>query len=224
MNKTTFFILILIIIAFIIVLKSNREKTEIIQKQNNEIDMLKKKEEQLSNQIKQLQQNQKKLSGISEKEINSLIKSYQKDYNLRNSTTTDSFKKKLAEFQRKSEFLPDLIPIKGDFAISQKYSSAHRGLDFASPLGQPVVAAGSGVVSSVKYDRYFGHILTLDHLNGYTSKYAHLVQTAVPEKQFVKKGEIIAFVGNTGNSTSPHLHFEILFNDMHLDPDKLLNK
>jgi murein DD-endopeptidase MepM/ murein hydrolase activator NlpD len=85
-----------------------------------------------------------------------------------------------------------------------------------------VKAAASGVVSNVYEDKYFGKTVELKHLNGFVSRYAHLAKILVVPKRFVEKGETIALVGNTGNSSAPHLHFQIIHEGVSVDPDSLL--
>ncbi len=117
----------------------------------------------------------------------------------------------------------DLIPVQGNFALSQKFSEKHKAVDFAAPTGTEVVASAAGEILSVYYDKYFGNVMIVDHLNEYATLYAHLATSIYEAKTFVEKGETIALVGNTGNSTAPHLHFEILVNGENIDPEKILN-
>ncbi len=134
----------------------------------------------------------------------------------------DNNREKLSQKEKKRRFIPDLIPINGDYAISQKYSEEHPALDFAAANGTEVVAAAAGVVQSVYEDKYFGIVMIVDHLNEYSTLYAHLSATVCKTRTFVEKGETIALVGNTGNSSAPHLHFEIIKNNEYLDPEKFL--
>jgi murein DD-endopeptidase MepM/ murein hydrolase activator NlpD len=115
-----------------------------------------------------------------------------------------------------------MVPLEGEYAISQKFSSKHPAWDFAAPIGTTVKAAASGVVSNVYEDKYFGKTVELKHLNGFVSRYAHLAKILVVPKRFVEKGETIALVGNTGNSSAPHLHFQIIHEGVSVDPDSLL--
>jgi murein DD-endopeptidase MepM/ murein hydrolase activator NlpD len=99
-------------------------------------------------------------------------------------------------------------PVEG--VISQGFSARHKALDIAVPYGTPVVAADNGVVKKAGYTTtaYGGRII-IDHNINYLTLYAHLSQVAVQEGDVVEKGQVIGFVGSTGNSTGPHLHFEV---------------
>lgn len=97
----------------------------------------------------------------------------------------------------------------------------HTGLDFRAPTGTPILAPADGVVKFIKYHQSsgYGNIVSLSHNYGFESYYAHLQNKAVvKEGQFVKKGDLIAYSGNTGLSTGPHLHYEIKFIGRTLDP------
>ncbi|QKV69476.1 peptidoglycan DD-metalloendopeptidase family protein [Streptomyces harbinensis] len=89
------------------------------------------------------------------------------------------------------------------------WSSAHTGQDFAVPTGTPVRAVGSGMVVSVTCGDAFGNAVIIDHGNGYYSQYAHLSVTEVAQGQYIAVGQRLGRSGSTGNSTGPHLHFEI---------------
>lgn len=106
-------------------------------------------------------------------------------------------------------FIPNLLPIDGAFALSQDYSKIHNGIDFASSTGHNVVASASGIVTKIYHDKYFGKVIIIDHLNHYKTFYSHLDSYTCKLNDFVHKGDVIAKVGNTGNSTNPHLHFQI---------------
>ncbi len=114
-------------------------------------------------------------------------------------------KKKLLE----NDFMPNLCPIEGDYAISQRYSKKHPAVDYAAQTGTSVVAAAAGVIISIYEDEYFGKSILVNHFDCATF-YAHLSEIFVIKNEFVKKGQQIAKVGNTGFSSAPHLHFEII--------------
>ena len=100
-----------------------------------------------------------------------------------------------------------------------KISKFHSGMDFTAPTGTDVFATGDGVVSTVKSQRReLGNHVIIDHGFGYKTVYAHLDSFNVKEGQKVRRGDIIGFVGNTGLSTAPHLHYEVLLNDRYVDP------
>jgi murein DD-endopeptidase MepM/ murein hydrolase activator NlpD len=94
----------------------------------------------------------------------------------------------------------------------------HPGLDFPAPSGTPVAAAGRGCVSFVGWDDGYGKLVVVQHRLGMTSWYAHLSRIAVRRGECVVAGSRIGRVGTTGNSTGPHLHFELRVRDAAVDP------
>ena len=98
----------------------------------------------------------------------------------------------------------------------------HSGLDFELPANTPVLAAGAGKVIESGWDNQYGHVLVIRHRDGYTTRYAHNNELLVREGQNVTKGQLIARSGNTGRSTGPHLHFEIMKNGQTVDPAQYL--
>ncbi len=95
----------------------------------------------------------------------------------------------------------------------------HSGMDFTAPTGTDVYSTGSGVVSDVlKSQRGLGNHIIIDHGFGYSSIYAHLDGFNVRQGQKVKRGDVIGYVGNTGTSVAPHLHYEIKLNGVNIDP------
>lgn len=94
----------------------------------------------------------------------------------------------------------------------------HTGIDMADPQGTPIRAAGPGLAYAFQDSlRYGNHVLIL-HAGGYVTVYGHMVRTAVAWGQPVRAGDVIGYVGSTGNSTGPHLHFEVRFAGVALDP------
>lgn len=86
----------------------------------------------------------------------------------------------------------------------------HYGVDFSAPKGTPIYATGNGTVSKTKRSRRgFGNHIVIDHGYGYQSLYAHMIKYTVRKGQKVKRGDIIGYVGSTGKSTAPHLHYEV---------------
>ncbi|MGD9595993.1 MAG: peptidoglycan DD-metalloendopeptidase family protein [Wolinella sp.] len=96
----------------------------------------------------------------------------------------------------------------------------HTGIDLRAPVGTPVYAAADGVVdfSRSEYNGGYGNLVKIDHSFGFKTFYAHLSKLIVKKGDFVKKGQLIAYSGNTGMSSGPHLHYEIRFLGNHLDP------
>jgi len=100
-----------------------------------------------------------------------------------------------------------------------KARKRHWGMDFTAPQGTPVYATGDGVVTRVDQGAAgFGKHIRIDHGYGYVSLYAHLSNYNVKKRQKVKRGDLIGFVGNTGRSRAPHLHYEISKNGRKINP------
>ena len=94
----------------------------------------------------------------------------------------------------------------------------HAGMDFSAPIGTDVFATGNAKVVFTGWKQGYGNTVELDHGFGYTTVYAHLYKIIVRKGQNVKRGDVIALVGNTGKSTGPHLHYEVRYQDKPLDP------
>jgi len=95
----------------------------------------------------------------------------------------------------------------------------HAGMDFTAPTGSEIYATGNGTVEAVNTaSRGFGKHIIIDHGYGYKSLYAHLDGFNVRRGQKVERGEVIGFVGNTGTSVAPHLHYEVRLNGKSIDP------
>lgn len=110
-------------------------------------------------------------------------------------------------------------PVSG--RITQKWWTRHPGIDVGAPKGTPVYAADAGYVTFAGWDRErvsYGNMILINHGNNYVTRYAHLSALIVGAGDSVKKGQLIARVGSTGNSTGPHLHFEIIRGGVRLNP------
>lgn len=100
------------------------------------------------------------------------------------------------------------------------FNRLHPGVDFGAPEGSPVLAAGDGTVEEVKWAGGYGHWLKLGHADGFETGYGHLLRYAAGLRPgvAVKQGQVVAYVGSTGLSTGPHLHFEMMHDGEKLDP------
>jgi murein DD-endopeptidase MepM/ murein hydrolase activator NlpD len=98
----------------------------------------------------------------------------------------------------------------------------HTGLDFPGDPGTPILAAAGGVVASAGAHPQYGLLVELDHGNGLLTRYAHTSKMLVKQGDIVKRGQKIAEVGNTGRSTGPHLHFEVLVEGVQQNPARFL--
>lgn len=102
--------------------------------------------------------------------------------------------------------------------------STHTGLDIAATTGTPIKVVANGTVTSASYSGAYGNLVKVSHENGVETWYAHTSKMYVTVGQTVTAGEVIATVGSTGNSTGPHLHFEIRINGEHVNPQNYLYK
>ena len=100
----------------------------------------------------------------------------------------------------------------------------HPGLDISGTQGQQVQAPADGTVSSAGYNGNYGNQILIDHGFGLVTRYAHLSRFDVTVGQQVRRGQVIGYVGSTGRSTSPHLHYEVLVNGRLTNPLKLLSR
>ena len=96
--------------------------------------------------------------------------------------------------------------------------TTHLGIDVAAPRGTPVSAAGEGVVLKAAYEEGWGNLVVIEHGRGFVTFYAHLHEIGVDQGMKVAVGQVIGKVGNTGQSTGPHLHYEVRKNGEHLNP------
>ncbi|WP_203338611.1 peptidoglycan DD-metalloendopeptidase family protein [Nocardioides limicola] len=117
------------------------------------------------------------------------------------------------------------LPIAGTYRLTARFgdcgaawSSCHTGLDFAAPLGTQTLAAAGGTVVSAGWGGSYGQLVIIDHGAGVSTYYAHLLRPGVTAGERVQPGQPIGLVGSTGNSTGPHLHFEVRTNSGPTDP------
>lgn len=109
-------------------------------------------------------------------------------------------------------FGPQKNPFSGKWYI-------HRGLDLANSRGTPIVATANGKVSVVDYQQNgYGWYIMIGHKFSYNTRYAHLQKAFVTKGQYVKQGDVIGLMGSTGNSTGPHLHYEVRIGPTYVDP------
>jgi len=99
-----------------------------------------------------------------------------------------------------------------------KYKSCHTGVDTGAPKGTPIKAAAAGIVLSTRWSRAYGNMTLIDHGGGMVTMYAHQSKFAVSQGDAVGDGETIGYVGSTGFSTGPHLHFEVHLNGVPYNP------
>lgn len=130
----------------------------------------------------------------------------------------------------KLKHIPAIIPISGHDLLNIRshfgwridpvygYRNHHDGIDFGAHRGVPVYASGNAVVHFAGWRQGYGNTIDLDHGYGYMTRYAHLNAINVEKGQQVVRGEQIGEVGNTGKSTGPHLHYEVIYRNQKVDP------
>ncbi len=101
-------------------------------------------------------------------------------------------------------------------------SRHHMGLDIKAPTNAPVMAAADGQVKACRTERRYGKMIIIEHDRGYETLYAHLNAILVKPGQRVSQGELIGKIGRTGNATTTHLHYEVIANGQHKDPENYL--
>lgn len=131
---------------------------------------------------------------------------------------------------------PEIIPIengkvshKGSYGMKtlnikgEKTEKFHQGVDIPAPVGTPILATADGVVEETLSEgegNAYGNRITLSHGETYQTRYAHLSKIIVKKGQKVKKGDVIGYCGNTGASTGPHLHYEVIESGEMVNPEK----
>ena len=103
------------------------------------------------------------------------------------------------------------------------YDKLHKGVDFAAPSGTPIFAAGNGVIEFISNNGGYGKYIRIRHDSTYKTAYAHMknFKKGLYKGARVKQGDVIGYVGSTGKSTGPHLHYEIIKNGNQINPQKL---
>jgi murein DD-endopeptidase MepM/ murein hydrolase activator NlpD len=145
-----------------------------------------------------------------------------------------SFNEIYEELRQKTEdlkYIPSLRPVDGGFISSgfgkrrdpfTKRISQHEGVDFQTRSGAKVYATADGVVIMSKYRRGYGYTVEIDHGNGMLTRYAHNAKNLVRVGRIVQRGDVIAYVGSSGRSTAPHLHYEVRVSGVAQNPLKYI--
>jgi murein DD-endopeptidase MepM/ murein hydrolase activator NlpD len=145
--------------------------------------------------------------------------------------TTDNASSNQIDPPKNNSSIPSLFPVKNKSAADitafygikwqhpvSKKETVHGGIDIGAKTGTPVVATADGTISKANLEGDWGNLIVITHSNDYQTWYAHLDGFNIKENQIVKKGDIIGFVGTTGQSTSPHLHYEVKQNGERVNP------
>jgi murein DD-endopeptidase MepM/ murein hydrolase activator NlpD len=125
---------------------------------------------------------------------------------------------------------PTIWPVKGLITAGYGYRQSpftgaremHEGLDIAAPYGSPILATADGIVSFAGPLADFGNVVFVNHGHGFTTFYAHTSKIRVKEGQSVKRGDVVAYVGTTGRTTGPHVHYEVQVNGLTVNPMKYI--
>lgn len=101
-----------------------------------------------------------------------------------------------------------------------RYARPHQGIDWAGPVGVPILAAGNGVIEFIGRKGEYGNHIRIRHANGYQTTYSHMsrFENGMAENIRVRQGQVIGYIGSTGLVSGPHLHFEVLLNTRYVDP------
>lgn len=134
--------------------------------------------------------------------------------------------------QGRLEPLPLALPLQDEFLLSSSFGvrpdpmthlpSMHEGVDFVAPIGTPVVATAAGRVVQARHHGAYGNMVEVQHAEGFVTRYAHLLSMQVQPGQDVRAGERLGLLGNTGRSTGPHLHYEVIFRNQAMHPVKAI--
>lgn len=147
--------------------------------------------------------------------------------------TTDLFtliESRLLEGRLAQLLVPSTAPVSGPIGSGFGFrtdpftgqGALHTGLDFPADVGTPIAAAAGGMVVNTQAHPGYGNLVEVDHGNGLVTRYAHASKILVKTGDLVKRGQAVAQVGNTGRSTGPHLHFEVLVDGVPQNPARFL--
>jgi murein DD-endopeptidase MepM/ murein hydrolase activator NlpD len=128
--------------------------------------------------------------------------------------------------------LPTGLPMGKEFRVTSGFGirndpftgqlAMHEGLDFVAPMGTPVLATAAGSVTRSAFDPTYGNVVEVSHIEGFTTRYAHLSQRIAQVGQRVTRGQTVGLLGSTGRSTGPHLHYEVMRHDRVLNPTQMI--
>lgn len=163
-------------------------------------------------------------------QINNMINNLQAAVKVREESLVE-LKEELLAKQARLAAKPSIWPTTGE--VTSRFGSRnspggigsnyHPGIDIANSIGTPVIATADGTVVESGWSSGYGQTVEIDHGNSITTLYGHNSQIVVSSGQSVKKGQLIAYLGNTGYSTGPHLHYEVRVNGNAVNPASFLN-
>ena len=195
-------------------IKNKSNKTLKKKMKNKSNKTLKKKMKNKSNKTLK-----KKMKNKSNKTLKKKMK------NKSNKTSKKNLKDSTNDKLKKSSVLFFIKPVKG--GITSSYfgdvvdrNACHKGHDWAVPVGTKVYGAEAGIVELAYYSESYGYNVLIKHKDNMETRYAHMSSLCVKKGDIVNKGELIGFSGNTGDSTGPHLHFEVIKEGIKVNPLK----
>lgn len=131
----------------------------------------------------------------------------------------------LLAMKNENESLEFRSPLNGGIVTSRyglRTRNNHKGIDIAAPTGTPIYAAEDGIVTFSGWYSGYGNLVKIQHANGYETYYGHCSKLACTAGDTVSKGDLIAYVGSTGISTGPHVHFEVRVNGVNYNPEPFI--
>ena len=177
------------------------------------------------------------LTGYQNSDLLISFRSKLEDIKNRANVQNESFKSiadRSVEWKREMDHFPGISPVNVKFKLGDKYAfrpihpilgvpRMHNGQDFEVPYGTEVYATGDGTVVESGWDGGFGNCVVIDHGYGLQTVYGHLSSIKVPNGMNVKRGDLIGISGSTGQSTGPHLHYQVEQSGQHMNPVNFFN-
>jgi murein DD-endopeptidase MepM/ murein hydrolase activator NlpD len=216
------------------IIKENAELKEKAKKMDvliNEVEQIKELEKKLKLLTKNYNGDQhrefkfggnrdlKKETSLAEKEIDEFVQNIKLQRNMNYINLKDNLKKR----RKILVSAPNILPIDGwisrDFQEhSDKTRKSHLGIDIAAAYNSAIKASGPGIVTFAGWKKDFGNLVEIDHGYGFVSRYGHCSKVIVKKGDMVERSQTIAFIGSSGRSSAPHLHFEILKDGKKVNP------
>ncbi len=171
-------------------------------------------------------------TALSANELQQTLDALSQEVEMRSDTLAMLDSRLFDERVRKS-MLPTTLPVNSQWNASSfgwridpftGERALHEGVDFSADIGTHVMAAAAGIVVSAEFRPDYGNVIEIDHGNDLTTRYAHTSRMLVKVGSVVKRGQVIAEVGNTGRSTGAHLHFEVRFRGVAQNPNRFLEQ
>ena len=206
---------------------NDQQTKKVEQESQQDIIEAKKSLNQIDSALESINAKMKKrgLSTIALSNMGGPIESDKENINL----LSKFYKEKLLMLEKRLATTPLGKPHPGEVTSGFGYRTnpftnsgreMHYGVDIRGTIGQPIRSTADGTISFAGFEGEYGYVVKIKHDNDFETRYAHLVRTLVKPGQKVEAGAVVGLLGNTGRSTGPHLHYEIIKNDEKLDPEK----